>query len=60
MNPSNLESPSPLRGDDGEAGGWRTERAWRLDPDRGLIINEDEDESAAAYPRSRITAEHID
>lgn len=52
----------PVRfwGDDGETGDWRTERAWKIDPARGLIINEYEDESAAAYPRSRITAEHVD
>ncbi|MCM3555791.1 hypothetical protein M3697_11835 [Janibacter melonis] len=52
----------PVRfwGDDGETGDWRTERAWKIDPARGLVINEYEDESAAAYPRSRITAEHVD
>lgn len=52
----------PVRfwGDDGETGDWRTERAWKIDPDRGLVMNEYEDESAAAYPRSRITAEHVD
>lgn len=52
----------PVRfwGDDGEPGDWRTERAWKIDPARGLIINEYEDESAAAYPQSRITAEHVD